>query len=404
MATVSTCPAGINVHEYLAFQTVASGKSRRWLAILTELASANLNFSNEATMILVRHLIHQCGPLGKSKDSFRLIHEIFRDEAFCEKLIQQLSHRLESLSANWRETSLMEVIISIALRIFDLAVAANHSSATVQAASLLSRARHICVRWFTLLRVETYQTTDSETAQRYQQYALWAALLCKQTFGGHVSYTLEMDDSLLAIFIQSSIVAQENLVAKVDTLPGLLQHAIIRDLRMSYSIRDTISSAILSSPAVFGEALEEVWPKDEGCNRTLSELVPQHTSWISCVATNGEDCQQQVFYNFVEGIFLVDGHAIGKLPKDPTKSFILSQLFGHRTLLTYRSNRNGMQYQLCVRPYKYSVHVGFDRDGEMIIRAFRSGYSLQLIDRERFRNPMFWDLPGPLLENCFHWL
>lgn len=98
-----------------------------------------------------------------------MIHEIFRDEAFCEKLIEQLSHRLESLSANWRETSLMEVIISIALRVFDLAAAANHSGATDQAASLLSRARHICVRWFTLLRVETYQTEDSETAQRYQQ-------------------------------------------------------------------------------------------------------------------------------------------------------------------------------------------------------------------------------------------
>lgn len=404
MATVSTCPPGINVHEYLAFQTVASGKSRRWLAILTELASANLNFSNEATTMLVRHLIHQCGPLGESKDSFRLIHEIFRDETFCERLIQQLSHRLESLSANWRETSLMEIIISIALRIFDLAAAANHPEATGQAASLLSRARQICVHWFTLLRVETYQTEDSMTAQRYQQYALWAALLCKQTFGGYVSYALEMGDGLLAIFIQSSIVAQENLVAKVDTLPSLLQHAIIRDLRMSYNIRDTISRGILSRPAVFAEALEEIWPKDEGCNRTLSDLVPRHGFWLSCVVTTGEDCQQNVFYNFVEGIFLVDGHPIGKLPKDPTKSLILNELFGNRTLLTRPSYRNGMQYQLCLRPQNYSIHVGFDKNKEMVIRAFRSKNSLQLIDRERFRSSEPWDLPGPLLDDCFHWL
>jgi hypothetical protein len=242
------------------------------------------------------------------------------------------------------------------------------------------------------------------TAQRYQQYALWAALLCKQTFGGYVSYALEMGDGLLAIFIQSSIVAQENLVAKVDTLPSLLQHAIIRDLRMSYNIRDTISRGILSRPAVFAEALEEIWPKDEGCNRTLSELVPRHGFWISCVVTTGEDCQQNVFYNFVEGIFLVDGHPIGKLPKDPTKSLILNELFGNRTLLTRPSYRNGMQYQLCLRPQNYSIHVGFDKNKEMVIRAFRSKNSLQLIDRERFRSSEPWDLPGPLLDDCFHWL
>ena len=48
MASAANCPPGINANEYLAFQTVASGKNRRWLAILTELGSSNLNFSNEA--------------------------------------------------------------------------------------------------------------------------------------------------------------------------------------------------------------------------------------------------------------------------------------------------------------------------------------------------------------------
>ncbi|KAI1011767.1 hypothetical protein LB503_004206 [Fusarium chuoi] len=91
MATASRCPQGINVHEYLAFQTVASGKSRRWLSILAELASANLNFSNEATMLLVTHLALQCGPLDDSRGEFRIIHEVFRDRSFSWLLIGEKS-------------------------------------------------------------------------------------------------------------------------------------------------------------------------------------------------------------------------------------------------------------------------------------------------------------------------
>lgn len=312
MSTASTCPSGINVHEYLAFQTIASGKARRWFSILTELASANLNFSNDVTMLLLRHLSLQSGPLGDGKDSFRLIHAAFRNEGFCDKLIQQLSQRLDSLSANWRETCLMETIISLGLRLFDLAVAGNLVRISESAFSLLLRAREVCVRWFKLLRIETYKTTDTEMAQRYQQYALWAGLLCKQTFATHSHHSQELDKSSLEIFIQSSIIVQDNLVVKIESLPSLLQHAVVRDMRMSYKLRHVVSAAILARPDVFAISLREVWPEEEGCSRTLSNLVLEKDCWVSCRAAAGpEACEQAVYYNFAEGFLLVDGLPIG---------------------------------------------------------------------------------------------
>lgn len=92
-----------------------------------------------------------------------------------------------------------------------------------------------------------------------------------------------------------------------------------------------------------------------------------------------------------------------KLPQDQ-KSFVLEELFGNQSLLTWPSDRNGMHYCLCVTPYKYKVHIGYSRTREPIIRAFRNKYSLQLIPREKFRNDVHSDLPGPLVDGCFHWL
>src|SRR6187402_3237738 len=36
LANQAGCPAGTAIHEYLAFQALISGTSRRWLSILTE--------------------------------------------------------------------------------------------------------------------------------------------------------------------------------------------------------------------------------------------------------------------------------------------------------------------------------------------------------------------------------
>ncbi|KAF4999120.1 hypothetical protein FGRMN_2683 [Fusarium graminum] len=406
MAAVSRCPQGINIHEYLAFQTVASGKSRRWLSILTELASANLNFSNEATMILLSYLSIQCGPQDGSGSPFRLIHEVFRDANFCKGLLKQLSHRLDSLSANWREIHLMETVITFTLRILDFSRATSLLDISEQATLLLLRARNACVRWFKLLRTESYKVNDVDTAQRFQQYSLWAALLCKRTFTYLTYGPFGLDDSSLEIYIQSSIMLNDNLVVKLEALPQLLQDAIIRDIRLSYRLAKLVSEAILRVPEVFRLSLQEMWPEEEGCPRVFykTQLEPEALHWISCISrTSGDAHEQRVFYNYAQGVLLVDGRPMGKLPEDPNQSLVLNELFGNQSLLTFPSHRPGMRYVLCVRPYGYQVHVGSREKGELIVRAFRGRYSLQLIPRDTFRNSVQSDLPGPLLDNCFHW-
>lgn len=312
MSAVSNCPAGLNVHEYLAFQTVASGKARRWLAILTELGSSNLNFSNEATTTLLNHLALQCGPPGENSDPFRLSHSIFRDEMFCTKLADQLLQRLESLSANWRETHLLDTIITFALRLADFSSTVRLSRVSEKALAVLIQAREICVRWFILLRTETYKSIDSATSKSCQQYALWAALLCKRTFAVRLSQPDLLDTSSLEMYIQGSITAQDNLVFKVEELPQLLHYAVIRDLRLSYRLRELVLNSIMQNPSALSSSLKELWPETEGFPRKLSKVVPETNGWISCVAKSCEEAAaQNVLYNVAEGILLIDGRPIG---------------------------------------------------------------------------------------------
>ncbi|KAI9150138.1 hypothetical protein HJFPF1_09893 [Paramyrothecium foliicola] len=405
MATTSRCPAGLNIHEFMAFQTMASGKARRWITILAELGSVNVNFSSEAATVLLNHLALQCGPADANGDPLRVIHAIFRDEEYCNQLLGQLATHLRSLSANWRENQLLSTIITFALRLADLASAAGLEKVSLKAISLLVQAREVSARWFKALRAETYQTSDAETAQRCQQYALWAALLCKRTFTFHAQQSFTLDDLSLEIFIQSCIAVQDNLVVKFDTLPKLLQHAIENDLRISYQMYNLVSDSINHRPHVLSTALNEIWPAAEGQERTLSQVQVVSQVWIMCVAKSGEETEEQtVMYNTQEGILLVNGNAIGKLPSDPRRALILNRLFGEQALLSFPSDRPGMQYLLCVRPRGFQVHVGFDRSGNMIVRAFRKSYQLQLIPLESFHNDIQCDLPGPLMSGQFHWL
>lgn len=352
MATASRCPQGINVHEYLAFQTVASGKSRRWLSILAELASANLNFSNEATMLLVTHLALQCGPLDDSRSEFRIIHEVFRDRSFCETFIEQISHRLDSLAANWREIYLMETIVTFTLRLLDFSWEARMPNISEQAISLLLRARNTCVRWFKLLRAESYKVVEAETARRFQQYGLWAALLCKRTYVPLACGRLEFDDLSLEIFIQSSITVNDSLVVKLEALPQLLQHTIIRDIRLSYRLAPIVSKRIVDDLEVFRRSLCEMWPEEEGCPRVFSQvkLYPEAPDWVFCRSSTGDSVdsiEQNVSFNCVRGLLLVDCQPMGKLPEDPKYSVVLNELFGNQALLTFPSRRPGMQYSKC---------------------------------------------------------
>ncbi|OIW23013.1 hypothetical protein CONLIGDRAFT_719555 [Coniochaeta ligniaria NRRL 30616] len=406
IASQASCPAGVNVHEYLAVQSLLAGNSRRWISLLTELGSSNINFSTEAIAIIVSHLANQIGPAVEEHDG-GLNHTVLNDPLFCEALLQQVAFKLEGIASNWREVFTMEIIITITMRTSELSRDSLHFSGSgtrdyydTSTSTILTRAREITLNWVRLLREETKKTTDAETAGRYQTYTLWAALLCKRTF-----IAGSFDSQALWAFVLCCITLQDHL-ATSHHLSGTLKSAIIRDTKMMYALTDKLEDAIEQDPHQLLLALNSVWPDVEGQQRMIDECVlSKDTACVSlAIASAGEHFREQsVVYNYMHGILLVDGMAIGKLPSDHSTSALLTELFGNQSLLTTPSRLSGMQYTLCITPEGHQIHVGFIGD-QMVIRACK-GYKIwELIPRDVFGTPRHFDLPGPLISDCFHWL
>lgn len=415
VASQTKCPSGLNLHEFMAYQSLFSGKSRRWPLILIELGSSNLNFSTEAITLLIAQLALQAGP-GYNVDPLRTVHRVFRDKAFCKRLMEQISQRMSAIYFNWRETNCMEMLLTLVLRL--CSIAPKHIAA--EAFKLLEKARVATFRWIGQLRMEIHKSTDASTFQRCSRYALWAALLCKRTFAisavdGWAGQDEKLKPAALACFIECSVTMQDNSIDDPAALPPVLQNILVRDLKMVYQMRSLLRRSIEASPESLESAINTLWPQAEGgisrsfCGTKF--LQPPHEWWVqSCIEATLQSHQQAIHFNPLEGHLLIDGKPLGKLPAKHRESLVLGQLFGNKSLLTYPSGLRGMTYMVAHVVNSHEVHIGF-RDDCLIVQARYQDDVLELIPHTVFGSPPNFDLPTSLIGsgryeggNCVHWL
>ncbi|KAL8419176.1 hypothetical protein RB594_002398 [Gaeumannomyces avenae] len=403
----ASCPQGLNMHEFLAFQTLLSGNARRWISLLAELGSSNLNFSSEATLVLVRFVALQAGPLGDTDDTLRVSHGILREESFGCKLLEQLSQRLTSISTNWREVFVMDTIITLALRLYELTEECSHA-VHFKALHLLGSARQTALGWMTLLREETRNEKDADIARRVQQYAVWAALLCRRTFAIHADQLTTLDTESLGMFVECSITLQNNLPSNINSFPSLLKEAVITNFKLGHRLQPLVLRSIETEPVAFVSVLSPFWPpaKDAQPNGLTNQA--NQPGWVSfnVTITASEDTRmrmQIISYHITQGLLLVDSVPVGKLPSSHQKDPQLTALLGNQSFLTYPSFLPDMTYLLSIRPEDHEIHVGF-LNGTLVVRARKNGKILELIDKNIFGTTSSFDLPGPLLAECFHWL
>lgn len=402
IASQTKCPSVLNVHEFMAFQTLLSGRARRWIQILVELGSTNLNFGTESTTLLMGLLTLQVGPSHEA-DPLGTIHRIFKDVTFCQRLLDQLDQRLDTISSNYRETNCMETIITLTLRLSSLAVAVSSESV-----KLLEKARITTFKWLTVLRSEIQVATDADTSRRCSRFAFWSALLCRRTFAVYADRDEVLEPLALSYFIGCSISLQDNLVGDPAALPRLLKNALMRDLKTVHRMRSVLRRSLEASPDSLTLAITAVWPDSEGGpSRTFSqfEFLDEPNQWWVKVTTDPtpRTMQQTVHFHLLEGHLLVMGKAVGKLPAEYRTSAVLKQLFGNQSLLTYPSFLPGMTYMLAAINYGHQIHFGF-RNGILVVRALVRNTILELIPPDKFGNLQNFDLPASLIMNCVHWL
>jgi hypothetical protein len=406
MASQTKCPLSISVHEYTTVQDLRSGTCSRWIRLLRELGSSQINLSSDATVAFISELALEVGP-SEGGQSLRLTHWVFTDESFCGRLVQEIKKRLIAIVANWREAQCMEILLILVLRAYSLASAEVWQ---IEAAKLLSEARHITLNWIRLLRPEIYNAVDAETSQRRSKDAFWAAILCRRTFMIEAETEILFSPDALASFVESSIALQDNS-AGLSALPTIAHNALVRDIRMVHKMEGKIRESITACNQSMAEAINKVWPEPEGAAaRKFAQWHFQpspNNRWVTSetLASQGT-MQQRVDYNIIEGTFLVDGRPLGKLPEEYNKDEFFRYVFGDRAYLTYPSSMPGMIYTLACIFHRHEIHIGF-RGRCQIIRARNWFTTMELIPPNNFRSREGTgvpDFPLPLIENCAHWL
>ena len=404
VANLTKCPTTMSPAEFTAHQNLLSGTSRRWLTMLLELNTPNLNFSSEETSRLFSELITQAGTMHKSNSVYRDAHLLFNDDAFCARLIEQVDRRLTTIS--WRDVFCMDVMISITLRLHQL----GSSSTKRSSDKLLMNARRVTLHWLRDLRLEVRDAAQEDIAARASEYGRWAAILCRRTFSAHSPKSpMSMQD--LITFLEATIGLQENMLVDVGKLPSNFKQVLIRDLKAAYRLQPTVAQAIKAYPQVIETILDPIWPNPTSAPRTFSDLefMPfPNSRWIERqVITDYGTWHEKyiVQFNFIEGYFLIDGKPPGTLPAEIRDAEIVKELFGNQHLITIPSNMPGMSHTLRGETrHKHKVHFG-TRDGQVIIRAItEEGTVLELIPRNKFQQVKGHDIPASLINDCFHWM
>lgn len=403
IASQTECPPEMSVHEFLAYQSLVSGMTRRWPCVLVELGSSNLNFSSEDTMHVITQLAVQAGP-QKGGELLRDTHSIFKEKHFRHRLAEQLDNRLRSIKPSWRETYCMEIIITLALRLFTLTTGEDREPAQ----RLLKTSRAMTLEWISRLRPELQSATEKDVADRTAMYAFQAALLCRKTFAIYVEPTSSaMNAEDLDAFVRASVALQENLIMDLEKLPPTMKNMFIRDMKMAYSLRKLIRQSIQVHASCFKTALSlALSASDDASHRSVSSWVfldaPDENWMVSNLNTTvgRSSFNQPVHYNFVEGHLLIDGKPLGKLPLNLRGSEDVKALFGNQHLRTYPSPLTGMTHKLAGTVEGNEVHFGI-RENHVIIWALTRGVLREYVPKEVFKQG---DLPSSLVENCTHWL
>ncbi|KAK7420614.1 hypothetical protein QQZ08_010306 [Neonectria magnoliae] len=382
----SRCPPELSVHEFSAFQRAVSGRARRWLVLLVELGTTNVNFSSEATMELFNRLALQAGPAVREGGVLREAHSLFNDSAFCTRLYELIRGRLGAL----------------ALRMYNICPQQFRSKAE----TLFSSIRSITSGWIIHLRNEIRSTSDGEVARKASTFAFWAALLCRRTFSAykHAECTLSDDDA--QGFFRASIALQENLLVNPDELHPVLKRLLIEDLSTSYIMRHLIKGWFHTRQGLLEYSINETWADSGGLGRRSyspwNMLSDSHAWWAtSQIAGTEWTASQVVHYHLLQGHLIVDGKPLGRLPLQMRQDPAIQELFGGQHLLTRPSSL--LEYQLVSDVEQHQIHFGF-RDGRVMIRAFFRRSLLEYVPRAIFKSATGWDLPSGLVDDCVHWL
>lgn len=409
IANQTQCPRHISVQEFAALQQILSSTDLRWVEMLREVQSPNLNLGDENTIFMITHLVLQAGP-ARSSSILGQIHMPFLDSAFKELLAQQISQKLRTIKSNPREAPCIDLLLTLSLRLFEFGQGLDRTTAE----TLVKDIRAVTLGWIDELQVDSQSLTERSSAQSIGKYIFQASMICRRTFLILVDAP-SWTKSELRDHSRASIALQMNILNDPTMLALVPRTMFVRDAKIASILSNKVRDSILADSTGLEEAICAVWKRSSWAQhqnfspweQPIDVYEDGHISrWVFATLTNivgGCNHKQIIHYSYVEGYLLIDGKAFGELPLEIRNSEDVNLLFGNQNLLTSPSPLDGMTHQLLANPRGHEIHFGL-RNGKAIISDFWEGCLREFIPKRTFQNAESYDLPSSLIDGCIHWL
>lgn len=313
LAWQADCPRNLNLHEFYAFAMLRSGHRLQWRNIAREMMARILNFSHEATYMLIVQAAWQAGcpgAAGYSRDS----HIDLEEEEFGMSLLSALEVALQSVEGNWQGAVALRTFVVLATRLLSLSV---HQTIHKNCYLFLKRARYVSLKWLRELVQLLREGQNVEESTVLNLRALEMALICHGTFDVdniHFSTLLESNEDVAAI-TECCIIIHDRCPVTTQHLASFLKILLRRFERLSHLLEATLRCKILQDQSGIDSTIQKIWPGYRpGSSWTAVSKLNER--WLtSQTSADGSYLPFCVHYNVLDGSLLVNGLPLTRLPR-----------------------------------------------------------------------------------------
>lgn len=317
------CPPELQLHEYVAFGHLRSGRYLQWFNILRELRSRTLTFSAEAVSMLVMQTVWQVG-LPENNGNGRECHIQPGEYEFGKEMMRELRAMLKEVEANWQETVAVQTMIVLAGQ---LVAVMRSGEVMTEAVAFLREARRVTLEWTRELAGKLLQCKPGEVRE-FQLRVVQMAATCRMTFGveeRHLQHVLGSDEDVAAL-VECATRIYDNFPAISSRLQTGMKVLTERDTRIAYAVEGYLRDLITSSTK--GIDLKMIWSVYEQ-GEAWAAMEGRDERWVYTYTAAREGSESQmVHYNLISGELLVDGLPLGRMPATYTSHETYVELFG----------------------------------------------------------------------------
>ncbi|KAG9310853.1 hypothetical protein JVU11DRAFT_8708 [Chiua virens] len=405
VANQSDCPVNLSIHEFLAFGHLRSGGILQWLNLLRELQGRSLSFRRQEVHFLLAQAISQVGPLDSTQRW--TWHQVLQDPSFCNALLGELDTLVQDVEASWLEAVTMDTVSFLLRR---LLASSPDKTVSAKALGLLRTVRSRVFAWLKELSDKLTRTPGDE---EFRGYLRDTAAICRSTFDvDHpmIRNVLCSAEDVCMLLLSATLI-REHTPSKVDCLFPHSKLLLDRDRRLSLALEDTLSKLIKddSSDEGIDNAIRRIW-SDYRPGSKWSSLSSPNSRWVSCMTAataTPRQSSQYVHFNLLDGLLLVDGKPLGRLPSEILQHACYNQLFGEQVLDIIPADVSGMDYSTRGMISGHQVYFSLGGSGsDLVIQAKRieplpnRSEMMELIPQQKLKG----DLPDVLIEGHAHWL